>query len=107
MFFDDIVFVVLDVADCCDAGLNVAPHLLLIEVEDGCRFALKGSVLLHLDESFVGGLVDEVGVGVGVGWQIDFCAVDVHEAVGIAFGEGGSFCGIDDVVGDASDVLGE
>ena len=35
VFFDDVVFVVLNVANGGDAGLNVVTHLLLVEVEDG------------------------------------------------------------------------
>ena len=31
----------------------------------------------------------------------------MHEAVGVALGEGGGLCGVDDVIGDAGDVWGE
>lgn len=86
VFFDDVVLVVLDVANGGEAGLDMVAHLLLVEVEDGGGFALEGAVRLHLEEPVSSGLVDDIGVGVGFGGEVDFCTVDVHEAMGVTFG---------------------
>ena len=43
MFFDDIVFIVLDVAGSYDTCLGVWTHLLAVDVEAGLGLALENA----------------------------------------------------------------
>ena len=109
VLFDDVVFVVLDVADGDEAGLAMVADGLAIEVHAGGGLAEEDAVGLELVEGGAGLGVDSGGVGVDVGVEIDFGAVDVEEAEGVAGGEFGGFVAVDDVIGDGGDgggVLG-
>ena len=109
VLFDDVVFVVLDVADGDEASLAVVADGLAIEVHAGGGLAEEDTVGLELFEGSAGLGVDSGGVGVDVGVEIDFGAVDVEEAEGVAGGEFGGFVAVDDVIGDGGDgggVLG-
>jgi len=76
-------------------------HALLVEVEAGFGFAHERAALLKGEEVFEGLLINGAGIGVGVGWEADFGAVDVEKGIGFSLGEGGGFLAVDDVVGDA------
>ena len=109
VLFDDVVFVVLDVADGDEAGLAVVADGLAIEVHAGGGLAEEDAVGLEFFEGGAGLGVDGGGVGVDVGVEIDFGAVDVEEAERVAGGEFGCFVAVDDVIGDGGDgggVLG-
>jgi hypothetical protein len=101
------VDVIVDMANGGEAGLHVITHLLLIEINGGCGFADERSILLETLEVLSGGLVDDRRIRVGVGGQVDLGAVDVEEAVWLAFRERGGFLAIDDVIRDAGDFGGE
>jgi hypothetical protein len=82
---------------------------LAIKIHAGGGFALENAVSLKCLEGAAGLGIDGRGVGVDVGIEIDFGAVDVEEAEGVAGGEFGGFVAVDDVIGDGGDgggVLG-
>lgn len=103
VFFDDVVFVVLDVADGDEAGLAVVADGLAIEVHAGGGLAEEDTVGLEFFEGGAGLGVDGGGVGIDIGVEIDFGAVDVEEAEGVAGGEFGGFVAVDDVIGNGGD----
>jgi len=107
VFFDDVVFVVLDVAGEGDAHLGATVHDLTIEVEAGLGLADEDPVFLHLVEVGAGVGVDFFAVGIDLGGELEFGALDAEKAVRESLGKGAGFVGIDDVVRDGGEGGGE
>ena len=103
VFFDDLVFVVIDVAEGGDSRLEVVTHPLLVEIDGGLGLADQGAIGLEGEEIFEGFVVDGIAIGIDVCGEVDFCAIDVEEGEGVIGGEGGGFVAVDDIIGDAGD----
>ena len=107
VLLDDVLLVVLDMADTGEACLHVGSHLLLVKVHAGACFPHERSRRFQPQQLSFGGCVDDVRVGVGVLGKIDFRPVHMEQGVRIAACEGRGLLSIDDVVGDAGYLVGQ
>ena len=101
VLLDDVLLVIVDVADGDDAGLHVGAHLLLVKVEARLGLALKDALLLQAQEIFACLGVHGVRVRIDVGGKIDLRAIDVEQAPRMAGRERGGFFAVHHVVRNA------
>ena len=107
VLFDDVLLVVLGVADGDESGLAVAGDGLPVEIHRGLRLTREDAVLLHALKALLGLRIDRVGIRIDFRVEVDLRPIDMQQAVGLAFGEFGRLITIHDVVGDGGDFGGE
>ena len=105
MFLDDSGAVIFGRSGTDHAGLDTSFHLKLIDVKVFFRIDQQGNLFAQTVKSRFSLGINAVIVKVDTRLHIDFRTGNVEERIGIAFRQGGGFCGIHDIIGNSRDFV--
>ena len=107
MLLDDVLLVILDVADGGDAHLHMLTHPLLVEIHARLRLADQRAFRCSARKFSRASAYTASRVRIGLRRQTDLRAIHVQQAVRLARGQGRRLFAIHHIIGDAGDFRDE